>query len=261
MDFWKVFGKRIFVSSGLILIAIAIAIPSCTHDPFSIEDPGGMPMDSTTIPMDTMTNPMDTTSMENPCDEDVVYFNAQILPILRSNCAFSGCHDAASAQDDVILESYSSVTGTADVQPFNLNDSEFYEVLVEDNPNKKMPPPPNIPLSTDQVNLIATWILQGAEDLECDEEEECNTDDVSYANDILQIIQTHCLGCHSGDTPSGGVSLSGYNKVKDLVDDGRLIGVLTWESGFARMPRNQDQLEDCKIQRIKSWIDNGALDN
>ena len=49
-----------------------------------------------------------------PCDPDSVYFDNQVLPILVSNCAKPGCHDAASHQDGVVLSSYASLMSTVD---------------------------------------------------------------------------------------------------------------------------------------------------
>jgi len=128
-------------------------------------------MDDDMMPIDTMmvdTIPVDTMPDGVPCDPQVIYFNQDVLPILNSNCAFSGCHDAASAEDGVILESYEDVIATADVEPFNLDDSEIYEVLVDDDLDDRMPPPPTAALSSDQIQIIAQWILQGGENLECD---------------------------------------------------------------------------------------------
>ena len=47
-----------------------------------------------------------------PCDSNTVYFEQQILPILISNCSQPGCHNAASAQDGVVLTNYSSIIST-----------------------------------------------------------------------------------------------------------------------------------------------------
>lgn len=235
---------------SVVVMIVVWNFTACTHDPVFIEnpaDPNNMdPQDS-----------MDTTI---PCDEDVVYFEKQILPILRSNCAFSDCHNAASAKDGVVLESYTSVMATADVEAFNLNDSEFYEVLVEDNPDKLMPPPPRLQLAPDQINLIARWILQGAENIKC-EDAQCNVDNVAFASHINPIVETNCKGCHVGPNPSGGVFLDGYDNIKVLVDDGRLLGAVTWIEGFRRMPQGQDMLDECSINQIKSWIDDGAQNN
>ena len=246
-----VFGIGIWLSWNL---------SSCKHDPI-LDDLD--PIDTTTNPPDTMT--MDTTNMDTtgvPCDPGVVYFDNDVLPILQSNCAFSGCHDAASAEDGVILESYESVIETADVEPFNLNDSELYEVLVDTDLDERMPPVPTPALSQSQINIIATWILQGAEDLECDPNAMgCDTADVSFSGFVKPLLENNCHGCHSGASPSGGIDLSTHANIEVVANNGKLYGAIAHEAGFKPMPQNGDQLDDCDIDKIKSWIDSGALDN
>jgi hypothetical protein len=252
---WK---NNISATILIFLGLLSLSYQSCTHDPILVKDTGE-PMD--TMTMDTTIGPGDTTTMDNPCLDDVIYFEKQILPILKSNCAFSGCHDAASANDGVILESYNSVITTADVQPFNLGDSEMYEVLVEDNPNKRMPPPPTASLSSEQINIISQWILQGAKNLKCDEPSECSTENIKFSVDVLPVINNHCKGCHNGASASGGINLDGYANIKIQVDNGNLIGAITWLSGYQRMPQGQDQLDACTLNKIKKWVDDGAQDN
>lgn len=254
------------IRTVILFISIAgmlsIWMMSCKHEAIVMDD-DMMPID--TIPIDTMTidtNTVDTTNTSVPCDPDVVYFETDILPLLNSNCAFSGCHDAASAEDGVILESYESVIATADVEPFNLDDSEIYEVLVDDDIGDRMPPSPTAPLDQNQIQLIAVWILQGAENLVCDPSlEPCDTDDISFAAIVKPIIDLKCVGCHSGNPPSGGIDLSTYNGVKAIADNGSLTGSISWETAYENMPRNGDQLPDCEIDQIKSWVDAGALNN
>lgn len=236
---------------------------ACKHDPtFPVEDM--MPNDTITNPGDTIVDPGDTTIIDtidmNPCDSNVVYFNMQILPILQSNCAFSGCHDAATASDGIILESYAQVFQTTDIEAFDLS-SDLYEVIIDSDPDKRMPPPPNNPLSTDQIQLIAKWILQGAEDLDCDSPEDCETEDVSYSSIIRPIIQNNCQGCHSGNLPSGGIDLSTYEGVSAVANSGQLFGAIAYETGFSPMPQGAAPLPECTIEQIKSWIDAGAPNN
>jgi hypothetical protein len=246
--------KRILnISFVICLIMLALQNWSCKHSPI-------IPIDDDMMPIDTM--PMDTTPGGIPCDPLVVYFNQDVLPILNSNCAFSGCHDAASAENDVILESYEDVIATADVEPFNLDESKIYKVLVENDIEDRMPPSPNSPLSPDQIQIIAQWILQGAENLTCDPSlSECDTIDVSFANAVQPLIVSHCQGCHSGSAPSGGIDLSEYNGVKNVADNGKLIGAISWEAGFEKMPQGGDKLSECDIAKVQSWIDDGALNN
>ena len=61
---------------------------------------------------------VDTTTVTNPvlpagpavtsCSPDTVYFHQTILPLITSNCAMSGCHDAISKKDGVILTDYTN---------------------------------------------------------------------------------------------------------------------------------------------------------
>ena len=244
--------RRYLLPGIIILMAFWLSFPSCKHDPV-------LPGDDL-LPIDTLQ--LDTTSFGTPCDSDVVYFDMEVLPILISNCALSGCHDEASAQDDVVLTSFEKVMQTGKVKAFDLNGSDIYEVLVEDDPDKRMPPPPTAALNQDMINLIAKWILQGAADLECDENAGgCNTENVSFSGFVQPTIQTNCQGCHSGNTPSGGVDLSSFDNIRTYAISGKLYGAISWDGGFPNMPQGGAKLPDCTIEKIKSWIDEGALNN
>lgn len=242
----------------IFTLVMSLSTWSCKHDP-TMPDEDMTPVD--TMDVDTIDNPVDTTDF-TPCDSNTVYFNLQVLPILQSNCAFSGCHDAASAQDGVVLESYSQVVNTADVEPFDLQGSDLYEVITEDDIDKRMPPVPNAALTAEQIQIISQWILQGAENEECDPDAGgCNTDNVSFANDLQPVLTNTCVGCHSGAAPSGGISLNSYTGVKQVVDNGRLLGAINWEAGFSSMPQGGDQLSDCVIDQFTAWINDGAPNN
>lgn len=243
----------------LFALAMSLSTYSCKHDPtMPAEDI--MPVDTTAT--DTTGNPVDTTDMGTPCDSNTVYFNQQILPILQSNCAFSGCHDAATAQDGVVLESYEQVMQTADVRPFDLSGSDLYEAITEDDEDERMPPPPNTPLNDAQIQLISRWISQGAKDLECDPNAGgCNTENRSFAADIQPVITNNCLGCHSGGAPSGGINLSTYAGVKAVADSGQLLGAIRREAGFSPMPQGAAPLPQCTIDQFAAWVADGAPNN
>lgn len=254
--------KQITILFGIfITLSWLLSLGACKHQPW-IPD-GVEPIDTTGSGGNNGggNNGGGTGNTGNPCDPDTVYFEMQILPILQSNCAMSGCHNAASAQDGVILTDYVNVMNTADVRPFDLDGSDLYEVLVETDPDKKMPPSPNIPLSSDQISLIAQWINQGALNLTCDENAGCNTTNMSFANDIQPILTNKCVGCHSGSSPSGGISLNTYNSVNNVVASGQLYGAINWEANYSNMPKGGNQLPQCEIDKIKSWIDAGAPNN
>lgn len=250
----------IIILAGAVFYALSLN--SCKHDPVLGDDPI-TPVDTTDIanPIDSTDNPVDTSG--TPCDPEVVYFELDVLPILRSNCAFGGCHDDNSAQDGVILTSYNSVINTADVEAFDLDGSDLYEVITDDDADKRMPPPPNNPLTSQQINLISKWILQGAKNETCNPGAGgCDTTAVSFAAQVLPVINTNCFGCHNDDVPNAGISLSSYEKIKAVAEQGLLVGVISWAPGYDPMPLGaQSPLPQCTIDQIESWVAAGAPNN
>ncbi len=195
----------------------------------------------------------------NPCDSDSVYFNLQVLPILISNCSMSGCHDAASHQDGVVLTSYQTVMNSGIVQPGDPNDGDLIEAITETDPDDVMPPPPASPLSPQQIQLIQTWIAQGAQNLNCNNG--CDTLNFTWSGTIRPLIQTKCQGCHQGSSPGGGVNLSNYAGVSDAAFDGSLLGSVEHAVGWSAMPKNSAQLPACEIIQIRKWVNAGAPNN
>jgi len=198
---------------------------------------------------------IDTTQ---PCSPDTVYFQNTILPIFQSNCALSGCHNATSHKEGLILDTYNNIINTGNIQAFSPNHGKIYESITETNPNDVMPPPPQQPLSSQQINLIYTWIMQGALNNHCDE---CDTTTMSYALNIVPILQSSCYSCHSGSAPIGGFVLNNYSAVLAKVQNGKLLGSIKHQTGFAGMPSSYTSLSACNISKIESWINSGALNN
>lgn len=239
----------IFMVFGVLMIGL---IGSCKHEPFIPIAGGGNP---------------DTTGnggggggggSTKPCDPDSVYFVNDILPILASNCAMSGCHDAITAEDDIILTNYANVISSDVIDPFDLNGSEMYEVITETDPDKIMPPPPNSPLTAMQISMIATWINQGAKNNYCDG---CDTTNITYSLTIEPIINNSCKGCHSGATPSGNLHLENYFDVSTVALNGKLVGAINGTTGYVSMPYNSNPLPDCEIDKIELWVNQGAPNN
>ncbi len=251
-------------SAWLILLFVASSMmltPACQHEPDgSPIDPG--PIDTTENPIDTTENPVDTSGV--PCDPAKVYFTTDVLPILKSNCAKAGCHDGITHEEDIVLESYQTLFNSDDelVVPFNLNDSKLFEVITESDPDKRMPPAPNQRLTADQINTIATWILQGAQDLTCDPNTgSCVTTNISYAAFVAPILTNNCVGCHSGGAPSGGILLNSHSSVQVVANNGKLFGAINHSAGFQPMPKGSAKLPQCTIDKINGWIQDGAQNN
>lgn len=212
---------------------------ACTHDPYPAVGDGSNPVGDT-------------------CDPAVVYFEQDVLPLLQANCAQSGCHDQGSAQDGVVLIDYSSITSTADVRPGNPNSSDLYEVLIDTDPSKRMPPPPANPLSNEQISLIYDWINQGALDNSCSGT--CDTVDVRFSTHVAPLVANFCESCHSGAVPSDGVRLENYTHIRDVAVSGRLISVLRGLPPYPTMPPS-GALNTCQIRSVELWIEDGAPNN
>jgi len=194
---------------------------------------------------------------DHPCDPDTAYFQNQVLPLLISNCATSGCHDAASHEDGVILVDYTSVMQTTEVKPGDPFDSELYKVLIEDEGDEIMPPAP-ASLTMGQIDLVKEWIQQGALDNSCDD---CDTTNVTFSASVWPALETNCMGCHSGATPAGNIPITNFNEVFEIANNGKLLGSIRHNIGFSPMPKNGTKLSDCKIKEIEIWIADGTPNN
>lgn len=87
---------------------------------------------------------------QNKCDTAVTFSNT-ILPIIKGNCAISGCH-VAGGSGNGIFENYDNVKAKVD------NGTLRNRVLVQ----KDMPPAQ--PLNDCQLQQIEIWLDEGAPD-------------------------------------------------------------------------------------------------
>ncbi len=247
-------GKIFFAFATVSLLALIAYTSACKRDPVYIGslDPV-IPVD----PVDTIVTP---TPNLHPCSPDSVYFNMQILPILTSNCAMSGCHNVQSHEEGVILNNYTNTRNTGKVNLSSPSNSKLYRVLSQSG-GDRMPPSPMAALPVAQRALILKWIQQGALNLTC--EADCDTTNVTFSGSVMPIISLKCQGCHSGANPGGSVSLTNYTQVKATVTSGTLIGSITHAAGFKPMPEpvGSFKLPDCDIRKMQIWIGQGALNN
>lgn len=198
---------------------------------------------------------------EVPCDPNVVYFQQQVLPILISNCAIPGCHNAPNEDnDDIVLTSYSSVMdpNTDVVRPNDLG-RDLYESITDDDVDDRMPQD-RPALSASDIAIIRNWILQGAQNTSC-ESSVCDTLNVTYSGTIRPLVQQRCQGCHSGSSPQGGLDFSVWGPLNLVASDGRLAGAIQHQATYINMPPSGPMLPDCRIQQFLLWIGDGAPNN
>jgi mono/diheme cytochrome c family protein len=89
----------------------------------------------------------------------------------------------------------------------------------------------------------------------------CDTDDVSFQDDVLVMFNNSCNGCHNASSNFGGITLDNHTDVVTVVDAGRLIGAVRHDAGFSAMPQGGAKLSDCNIDKISAWVSDGALNN
>jgi len=199
-----------------------------------------------------------TTYSESSCDPDSAYFANDVLPLFISNCAKSGCHDAASHEEGIILDSYTHIMNTGDIEAGNPSAGKIVEKISDTDPDDIMPPSPNAPLTTAQINLITTWINQGALNNSCNG---CDTVNVTYSGTIAPMLQSKCVGCHNNTSTSGNINLSNYAGVQVQALNGRLMGAVRHNAGYSPMPKGGTKIPQCEIDELNIWITDGAPNN
>ncbi len=89
----------------------------------------------------------------------------------------------------------------------------------------------------------------------------CEFTDVSYSMELQELFNLNCNNaCHNAVDQFGGVVLDSHASLLNYVTNGSLISVINHESGFSPMPPGA-KLEDCDIEKIQFWVDNGAPNN
>ncbi len=233
--------KRMLLKWSGGWLVLVFLVSNCVHDPLvNPENPGANPVPG--------------------CLNDAtICFESSVLPIFVSSCAMpnEGCHDAKSAREGFVLDSYSHIVRKG-IRPGNANESTLYEVLFAGGEDR-MPPSPYASLTQAQKDSIKLWINQGAKnttDCNC----YCDPAQFTFAAIIEPIIVANCKGCHKPGTLGGNVDLSTYAAIKVQVSNGKLLGSVTQAAGFKPMPQG-GKLSDCEIVQITSWINAGALSN
>jgi Planctomycete cytochrome C len=183
-------------------------------------------------------------------------FTRDVLPVITSRCASTGCHDATSHKEGYIYTTYTNIRQS--VSPGNPSSSRLYTVIKSSGGESKMPPSSSPQLSVAEIDSIGKWISYGALNENCGEV--CDTiNPVTFSGTIWPIIQTSCIGCHSGTSPSGNILLASYNNVATVASSGTLMNSLKG-TGVPQMPVGSS-FSTCRIRQFEIWVNNGSLNN
>lgn len=94
----------------------------------------------------------------------------------------------------------------------------------------------------------------------------CDTVSVSYATDIVPIMNSKCSysGCHAGSNAAAGIPLETYAGVKEylVANKARFISSIIWDGNASNMPKSAStKMIDCNINTIRAWINAGYPNN
>ena len=91
---------------------------------------------------------------------------------------------------------------------------------------------------------------------------------VSFATDILPLIESRCIGCHGGDRTEEGLDLKTHASIMAGSSNGPVIvpgdaanSLLVEMVATQKMPKRGPKLTPPQVQLITDWVNQGALDN
>lgn len=113
---------------------------------------------------------VDNSDQMTPPPQEEISFADDVLPIFGASCSGSGCH-VGERTNGVRLDSYEQVTssvglqyGSPIVEPGNAADSPIIDKITPNPQFGVRMPFGRAPLSALQIDLIRTWIDDGADD-------------------------------------------------------------------------------------------------
>lgn len=181
--------------------------------------------------------------------DSAICFERDILPIFVTNCAKSGCHDAVTAEEELILNSWQGIMAGG-IKPGDPSESKIFEEI-----KGQMGGPKYGNLNRDQKILIQKWIMLGAKNTtNCTTD--CDSSQYKFSANIQPLINKYCIGCHSYPNASASVELSSHLGVAFVAKNGTLLSCLTRPTNW--MPKGGNRLSECQIKQFEKWIKAGA---
>ena len=182
-----------------------------------------------------------------------VCFQRDLLPVLVSSCAVSGCHDQTTHRSGYNLSSYAAVM-TNLVVAGSPTSSRLYSVIK----NNSMPPKPYAALTQAVKDSLFNWIKNGARNDVCSSTTCDTTGVVTYQKQIAALISLNCISCHSGSGAQKGILLDTYANVKTYLNNGKLMAAVKGTS--IQMPPSY-KLTTCEMRQLQLWQANGGIQN
>jgi len=91
---------------------------------------------------------------------------------------------------------------------------------------------------------------------------------VSFATDVLPIIESRCINCHGGNRTEEGLDLKTHASILAGSENGLVVlpgdaanSLLVEMVVAQKMPKRGPKLTPPQLQLITDWVNQGALDN
>lgn len=214
-------------------------------------------------------------------------FVRDVAPILTAKCV--RCHAGQRARGGLDISNFAAMKEGGDGGPLLIrgqpNQSQLIERIITDDFDLRMPQGGQ--LFDDEIAVLTKWVAEGAQFDGNNEStrlrdlarakmapqklvipKPTGNETVSFKDDIGPLFNRICLRCHSGNNPSGGLSMVTFNDLMVGGDSGaviipgdatnsrlfRLVGAL--ES--PRMPAdNQLRIRRSEFADLKKWFEEG----
>ncbi len=223
----------------------------------------------------------------SPTADGPILFSAHVAPLLITKCG--RCH-IDNARGMVSMVDFETLMKGPDagtiIMPGNAEGSRIVEVIVEGDM-----PRGGLTVSKTELDVLRKWIAEGAKfdgkdpkarltdlapsakpaDLaKIEPQRATGKETIHYSIDIAPIFAKQCSGCHGGgDRPGGRFDMMTFRRMlrggesgpailPGKPDSSLLVKKLLGTGGGNRMPRNQPPLSDETIEKIKTWIREGA---
>ncbi len=201
-------------------------------------------------------------SMASSCKKNKVdpelCFESKVLPVFRSYCSTSGCHNAVDRKKGYDLTNYDGIM--RGIRAGSVKSSKLLKAI--NNVDGVAMPPSSYPQpSAEQIETIEDWVNSGAVNTAGCGGEDCDANaSAGFSATIQPLLATNCVGCHSGTNPNGGLDFSNFTVLQGAALDGSLVGAITGEPEFTAMPPNS-RMATCDIALVEKWVAEGAQNN
>lgn len=216
---------------------------------------------------------------KKPGEGGGVSFAGDVLPILKKNCG--SCHGATgNARGNLRLSSFENLKkggASGPLLTIGKPNQSLIMKRIAGPADQKMPPGDRPRLSDEDIQTIRQWIDEGAKDDTAEVKAKktenivipkpTGKETVSFTKDIAPFMVNLCMGCHSGNNPRGGLSLTTVNNMMIGGNSGKVIipgdregsRLFRLVGGLEnpRMPQNQARITRKNYNDLKKWFDEG----